>query len=102
MWLVLLTSWIPTSPLFCPEPLELVEYFSGSARISKWAHHQGYQCRAFDVDYDQPPIGMESKRTGRQKRSAYDMNGEAGFVPLGINFQDFGLESKQDGWALDG
>lgn len=67
---------------FVPDPLHLIEYFSGSARISKLAHAMGYQVRAFDVDYDHPAPWAESSFSGRRKRSSYDINGEAGIVFL--------------------
>lgn len=83
VWLVLLVSWLPFDfRQFCPGHLDLVEFFSGAARISKIAHFKGYRVRAFDLDYDRPVQGMESSFSGWQKRSCYDMNGEAGFLFL--------------------
>lgn len=60
---------------------DLVEYFSGVGRIAKLAHYSGYVSRGFDINYDDPP-DEESKHTGLPRRSAFDMNGEAGFVYL--------------------
>ena len=58
-----MVSWIPLSPKFCPKPLELIEYFSGAARISRWAHAKGFEVRAFDSDYDKPlPGGLHFHR----------------------------------------
>lgn len=67
-----------------------MEYFSGAARISKIAYFMGYNVRAFDLDYDHPVDGMDSSFSGRQKRSCFDMNGEAGYVFLDNQvFQQF-------------
>ncbi len=76
---------------FCDgHTLDLVEYFSGAARISKIAHIMGYYVRAFDLDYDHPVNGKDSSFSGRQKRSCFDMNGEAGYLSLDNQvFQQF-------------
>ena len=39
----------------------------------------GYLSRSFDLEYDRAPPG-ESVHAGRAKRSAFDFNGEAGFL----------------------
>lgn len=50
----------------------------------------GYNVREFDLDYDHPVDGMDSSFSGRQKRSCFDMNGEAGYVFLDNQvFQQF-------------
>ena len=101
MWLVLMVSWIPLSPKFCPKPLELIEYFSGAARISRWAHAKGFEVRAFDSDYDKPLPG-DSTFTGLQKRSVFDMNGEVGFMLLAVVSSVFFLRFETQGWASRG
>lgn len=79
---MLLASWIPVTEHFCPKPLDIVEYFSGCARVSKWAHFMGFNVRAYDIDYDHPPAGFESSFSSTPKRSAYDINGDAGILLL--------------------
>lgn len=81
MYLLLLVSWTKP-PLKSDVPLEFIEYFSGYARLSKLATMAGYKTRAFDICYDVPGKQDYSNHSGRKKRSAFDMNGEAGYLFL--------------------
>lgn len=79
---MLLVSWIPVTQTFVPEPLDVIEFFSGSGRVSKWAHFLGFNVRCYDIDYDHPVKGAESSFSSHQKRSCFDINGEAGILFL--------------------
>ena len=57
--------------------LDLVEFFSGKARVSRMASWCGYRVKAFDVDYEPIKHPGEFKR-GKLNRSAMDLNGCAG------------------------
>lgn len=63
-------------------PLDLIEYFAGRARICKVANYLDYEARAFDVLYHRPEPGHTSTRSGKPKRSHFDLNGECGFASL--------------------
>lgn len=63
------------------EPLDVLEFFSGKARISKMASWLGLEVRSIDILYDETPK-VRSKHSGKEQRSAMDINGEAGFVLL--------------------
>ena len=66
-------------PYECPKPLDLIELFSGKARVSKMGALFGIQVRSVDIDYDTPKK-KKSKHSKRKQRSAMDINGEAGFT----------------------
>ena len=59
--------------------LDLVEFFSGRARLSRLASWVGYKVRSFDIDYCKVKGAAEFKR-GKVRRSPMDLNGSAGFV----------------------
>ena len=63
---------------------EMVELFSGKARISRFCARQGLRTGCFDICYDQPS-GEYSTHNGRCKRSAMDMNSDAGFLFLAFS-----------------
>lgn len=77
---VLLTSflWIPGWET--TYDVDLLDFFSGRARISRACRYMGYKAFAFDITYHPVPRG-ERKR-GKLRRSCMDMNGAAGFVFL--------------------
>ena len=77
--MVMLVSWLEAKAWECPEPIEMLELFSGRARCSKMAALSGLSVRSIDIDYDKPRK-KKSKHSGKQKRSAMDVNGEAGFT----------------------
>lgn len=64
-------------------PLQFLEIFAGKAKVSKMANVLGLETRAVDINYDQPRF-VKSTHNQRNKRSAMDINGEAGFVSTGI------------------
>lgn len=61
--------------------LDLVEFFSGRARLSKLASWCGLNVRSFDIDYEKIKGSAVFKR-GKVRRSPMDLNGAAGFVKL--------------------
>lgn len=75
-----MASWMTDFPGLIQEgPFDMLEYFSGVARVSRLATAMGYLSRSFDLEYDRAPPG-ESVHAGRARRSAFDFNGEAGFL----------------------
>ena len=57
-------------------PHELIEYFSGVARIATLGKWAGYRAAAVDMSYGEP----YGRRT--RKRSPMDINSNAGLLPL--------------------
>ena len=80
IYLVLITSWISEEAEISSEPLKVIEYFSGSSRICRWASWSGYEARGFEIKFDVPDPDKASSHSKMPCRSAYDFNGEAGFV----------------------
>ena len=84
VYLVLMTWWLLSSPS-TPLPwddmatFDFIEYYSGVGRIGKMAHGVGYSAATFDIGQDIPGEG-ESAHSQMPHRSAFDMNGEAGYV----------------------
>ena len=75
---VLLVSFLQV-PEWCQHNLDIIDLFSGKARISKLASWMGYKCRAFDLTYH--PVRHPYKRKrGRLPRSCMDLNGCAGLA----------------------
>lgn len=60
---------------------DLVDFFSGRARLCRLASWMKLKARAFDVNYTKLRGGAEFKR-GKLRRRAMDLNGAAGFVTL--------------------
>ena len=65
----------------------VLEFFSGTARISRLAKARGYQVAAMDILYDSttaPPRTKTKKEKARypNTRSAMDLNTSAGFMRL--------------------
>ena len=85
IYLVLLAWWLMSSGTFkwhdVGEGIQVLEFYSGVGRIAKFAHHDGYVARSYDINQDVPPSG-ESSHSGMPQRSAFDLNGEAGFLRL--------------------
>ena len=83
---MLLAWWLTTSPTFAFDDIgvgfDVLEFYSGVGRIAKCAQAVGYTARAYDINYDTPPPG-ESVHSKLPHRSAFDMNGEAGYLCLG-------------------
>lgn len=77
-----MASWLVDLPWQREGPYEFLEFYSGMARVSRLAQVLGYEARGFDISYDSPPSGT-SPHSGRANRSAFDINGEAGFLLLG-------------------
>lgn len=77
--LILLCSWLPMSQ---PDaPWDVLDYFCGVGRISQLASKLGFQSAACDIKHHQPDARSESQRkSGRPKRSRFDINGEVGFA----------------------
>lgn len=103
MYLVLLISWLRLPSLGDGPLLDLIEFYSGKARLSKIAHFKGLQARAYDIDYHKPKPGHKSRFSGRAQRSHFDMNGVTGFVTLWLQQQEtlrFGEGSLSQPWML--
>ena len=83
IYLTLMASWLVDLPWQPPRPLDVIEYYAGAARVSRIAAAVGFESRAFDIDFDKAPLGSESTHSGRCSRSAFDINGEGGFLLLG-------------------
>lgn len=83
IYLVLLTCWLDGQLRPQPKTLDVLEIFSGKARVSKMASWIGLEVRSIDINYDKPPK-KESAHSGKQQRSAMDICGEAGFVLPGF------------------
>ena len=81
IYLTMMVSWLVNLPWKREKAFDLVEYFAGVARVSRLAHSCGYNTSAFDMTYDEAPPG-QSQHAGRAKRSAFDINGEGGFLLL--------------------
>ena len=75
---MLLTAWLDLPDM---GQLEVVEYFAGRARISKMCSRLGLRTGSFDITYGKAGINW-STRNGLPKRSAFDMNSDAGFLFL--------------------
>ena len=65
--------------------LQVVELFSGVARIARLASWLGYRTRAYDLSYLAVRNPYKRKR-GKMPRSPMDLNGSAGFVFLWLYF----------------
>ena len=83
IYLTLMASWLVDLPWQPARPLDVIEYYAGAARVSRIASAVGFESRAFDIDFDKAPLGIESTHSGRCSRSAFDINGEGGFLLLG-------------------
>lgn len=81
IYLTLMASWLVKLPWDREKPYDVIEFFAGVARVSRLAQLCGYNSRAYELEFDKPPTG-ESRHAGRARRSAFDINGEGGFVPL--------------------
>ena len=65
------------------EDLDVVELFSGVARIGKLAWWMGFRSRCYDISY--APVKNPTKvKRGKFQRGCMDLNGAAGFVNLGL------------------
>ena len=65
---------------------DLLEFFSGTARVSRLGTMMGYTPAAMDITYDTsaPPPKCKKKEKANypNSRSAMDLNTSAGFVPF--------------------
>ena len=82
IYLTLMASWLVDLPWEGSKPFDLLDFYAGRARVSRLANSMGYESRAFDLEYEAAPKGV-SIHAGRSKRSAFDINGEGGFLLLG-------------------
>ena len=87
--LVLMTSWLDGEAMGAKpvaEEYQMIELFSGSARIARLANSCGYASVAVDTLYDvnaPPPRATKKERQEYEyARSAMDINTSAGFVLL--------------------
>ena len=65
---------------------DILEFFSGTARVSRLGKMMGYTPAAMDITYDgtapPPKCKKKDKAKYRNARSAMDLNNSAGFVSL--------------------
>lgn len=76
---VLLTAWLDLPEI---GHFEVVEFFSGKARISRFCARMGLMTGAYDITYDQTSGTTRSSYNGKYKRSYMDINSNAGFLFL--------------------
>lgn len=85
--MVILVSFLKV-PNWSEAGLQVIDLFSGKARISRLASWMGYRSRAFDLAYH--PVRYPQKRKrGAIRRSCMDINGAAGLVTLCLNKVEF-------------
>ena len=86
--LTLLTNYLPPVETFYG--LDVVEFFSGVARISRLAKRCGYEVLAVDTLYDSTAPPPKAKKKDRalylNSRSAMDLNTSGGFMLLVPSF----------------
>ena len=73
MFLVLLTSWLPLLP---DHRYHVIEFFAGKGRICRLAKAVGLRSCGHEVTYDDR-VPMS--------KSAFNINGDAGFLLLGLD-----------------
>lgn len=84
MLLVLLCGCLLQGPFGEAQPLrrwDVIEYFSGTGRLSKMAAKAGLVVASFEILLDAPKSKKRNKHF--HPRSSMDMNGESGFAFLG-------------------
>ena len=79
--MVMMARWLVDIPWEHSAPFEMIDVDAGIARIARFAQACGFSSRAFELKFDEPPAG-ESRHAGRARRSAFDINGEGGFLVL--------------------
>ena len=81
--MVLLVSFldVPGWSTWSENGLEVIDLFSGKARISRLASWLGYKSRAFDMAYH-PVRYPQRRKRGKLPRGCMDINGSAGFANL--------------------
>ena len=81
-------TWLELGPLHTEQEPDLIEFFSGSGRVSRLAHARGYHAVAIDTLYDTsapPPRTPKRKlKEYRNARSCMDLNSSAGFLLLDL------------------
>ena len=85
---MVLVCWMDGDKWLCNSPLQILEIFSGRARVSTMASWVGLSVRSVDIEYDKP-LRKKSQHSGQQQRSSMDFCGEAGFVLSGFTSKSF-------------
>ena len=75
IFLVMMVHWMNISE---DANYQFLEFYSGSGRITKLAGFVGYDSVAYDIQYG------ELLANRRMKRSAMDINSNAGMTPLDL------------------
>lgn len=78
--MILLVSFL-NIPQWSEQDLDVLDLFSGKARISKLASWMGLKAKAVDLSYH-PVRYPEKRKRGKLPRSCMDINGAAGFAFL--------------------
>lgn len=81
--MVLLCSQLVMGPLRASEPWKLLDFFSGTGRISKLAAKSGVRCASYEISLGNIPRNRRKSKRRFPKRSVMDFNGESGFAFLG-------------------
>ncbi|OLP92443.1 hypothetical protein AK812_SmicGene25754 [Symbiodinium microadriaticum] len=79
IFLVLLVWWLDISP---DNGTQFLDYFSGKARLSLVAEGAGFKVAAYDKTYG------DKRAQKRGKRSAMDLNSNAGMVSLDLQYSN--------------
>lgn len=74
MLLFLCTCWLPTPSPAYEQEIQVLELFSGRARLCRLARSLGMTSQAHDISYDRS-----------EERSSMDVNESAGFMLLSRN-----------------
>ena len=81
--LVLTCAWLVLGPLCDHEEWQLVEFFSGTGRLSRLAAKAGIRTASFEILLDHGFKERRHKNKHVPKRSYMDFCGECGFALLG-------------------
>jgi len=80
--MVWLCAYLVVGPLCVSEEWEIVEFFSGTGRISRFGAKAGLTCASYEIQLASAP--KKKKKNKRHCRSSMDFNGECGFAFLGF------------------
>ena len=71
-------------PLRESEEWEIVEFFSGTGRISRLGAKAGFTCASYEIHLAGAPKFKKKNKRRFPRRSPMDFNGECGFAFLGF------------------
>lgn len=82
--IVWLCAYLVVGPLRVSEEWEIVEFFSGTGRISRLAAKAGLTCASYEIQLAGAPKKKKKNKRHFPRRSPMDFNGECGFAFLGF------------------